>query len=193
MRKIILMAAVALTMAATGANAQNKYVDVKPFEFEVGVGMAAGGKSDGTKATPGAALFIEGRYNIGSTPFDIGLQGYLGSYDRDGVMVGGQRLDMHIMPRLVTVYGDYNFRQWRRVSLFGGVGVGYAHVINQRQGETGFGIGNTVRDNFFAVTPRIGAEFFNHLRFTVDYKIISKDYSFFGVNLSFAFGGGVRK
>jgi len=186
------MAAVAV-MTAVSANAQGEFGDVKPFEFEAGFGMATGGKSNGTKVTPGAALYIEGRYNIQNSPFDVGLQGYLSNFDRDNVMVDGRRLDMHIMPRLVTVYGDYNFRQWKRVSLFGGLGLGCAHVINQRQGETGFGIGNTVRDNFFAVTPRIGAELFNHIRLTVDYKIISKDYSCLGINLGFAFGGGVRK
>jgi len=117
----------------------------------------------------------------------------MGNYDRDGVPVDGQKLDMHIMPRAVTLFGDYNLRPWRRVSFFGGLGAGYANVINQRQGETGLGIGNTTRDNLLIITPRVGAEFFHRIRLTVDCKIIPKSYTCLGVNLGFVFGGGTKR
>jgi len=196
MKKLFLMAAVAV-MTAVSANAQeHRFGDVMPFEFEAGVGVATGNQPSGTTVSPGAILYIEGRYNIPNTPFDVGMQGYLGNFWRDNVaLVDGHRLGRHIMPRLVTVYGDYNLRQWRRVSLFGGVGLGYARVINKQSGGIGFGIniGNDVRENFLAVTPRVGAEFFHRVRLSVDCKIISKYYSCFGVNLGFTFGGGIQE
>jgi hypothetical protein len=179
--------------ATTTAFAQmGDYGDVRSFEGEVGFGVTAGGRARGVSVTPGLSLFAEVRYNIPKSPFDVGLQGYLGSFDRDNVVIAGNSFDMHIMPRLLTVYGDYNFRKWKRVSLFGGVGAGYAYVINQRN-ATGHSFGKTLRERFFAFSPRIGAEFFNHIRLTLDYKLISKDYSCFGANLSFVFGGGMQK
>ena len=37
------------------------------------------------------------------------------------------------MPRTFIAYADYNFRKWNSVSLFGGLGIGYAQVFSQYQ------------------------------------------------------------
>jgi opacity protein-like surface antigen len=89
-------------------------------------------------------------------------------------------------------YGDYNFRHWRRVSLFGGIGLGYVHVFKQFQTVPWDGEHSSY-DNCFAFSPRVGAEFFSHIRLTVEYKVITKSYSYFGANLGFAFGGGRKR
>jgi len=192
MKKMFLMAAVAVMTATTGAFAQGyRFGDVKPFEFEVGAGVAMGNRPSGTQVAPGAFFLIEGRYNVPGTPFDVGVQGYMGGYHRNNVApVDGHRSGRYIMPRIVTLYGDYNFRQWRRVSLFGGAGLGYARVVNKHSGS---GVGNTVRENFLAITPRVGAEFFHRVRLTFDCKLVSKYYSAFGVNVGFVLGGGARE
>jgi len=42
-------------------------------------------------------------------------------------------------------------------------------------------------------SPRVGAEFFNRIRLTMDYKLLPKEYTFLGVSLGFVFGGGPKK
>jgi hypothetical protein len=167
--------------------------EVKIVEVEIGFGVMQGHKADKAKSTAGAMIFFETRYNIPYTAFDIGLQGSMGSYDRDHALIENNIWNQHIMPRVVSVYVDYNYRKWRRVSLFGGLGFGYANAINQRQtDDPTFWDKDEERKKYFAVSPRIGAEFFNHLRLTLDYKLVPK-YSYLGVNLGFAFGGGEVK
>jgi opacity protein-like surface antigen len=179
-------------IVAVSANAQeDNYSNVKPFEFEVGFGISQGEFGNNGKA--GSALFLEARINIEDTPFDVGLQGCIPYYDKNNVEVNNHIYDMHIMPRSIMAYGDYNFRHWRRVSLFGGIGLGYAYVINQHWSEISNFYNDTTRSNCFAFSPRIGAEFFSHIRLTVEYKVITKSYSYFGANLGFAFGGGRKR
>ncbi len=134
----VLIFLVAILLGVSAASAQKSdYGDVRRFEGELGVGFATAGKAGGIKVTPGMALFLEGRYNIDNTPFDVGLQILFTNYARDGVMIDGERYDMHIMPRPFIVYGDYNFRRWKRVSFFGGLGLGYAQVVNQSRWSNG--------------------------------------------------------
>ena len=42
-------------------------------------------------------------------------------------------------------------------------------------------------------SARIGAEFIHHIRLTVDYKLINKKSSFFGVTIGGVIGGGKKK
>jgi opacity protein-like surface antigen len=167
--------------------------EVRPFEFEAGFGITQGQASAGEKATVGLSLAMELRYNIPNTPFDLGLRGSLGAYDRDHSLIDNHIWNQHIMPRSVTLYADYNHGRNKNVSLFGGLGLGYTHVINQLQtDDPNFWDKDTLRENYFAVSPRIGVEFFHRLRLTVDYRLMSK-YSFGGISIGFVFGGGVKK
>lgn len=124
-------------------------------------------------------------------------------YDSDGVSMfldeltgtseSKHRVNQHIMPRSAVVYSDYNYRKWKHISLFGGIGLGCAQVVNQvEDDEPEYWYRDTWRENFFVFSPRVGVEFFNHIRLTVNYKALSK-YSRWGVNLGFAFGGGAKK
>ncbi|MDR2911824.1 MAG: hypothetical protein LBV38_00770 [Alistipes sp.] len=179
-----------VSLVANGQGQKQDYADVRAFELEVGAGINKGIGS-GIAAINGG-LFLELRHNIPDTPFDVGIQGSLNQFDRDNLVIEGRSgSSVHIMPRLAVVYGDYNLRKWRRVSLFGGVGLGYANIFTQTH-VPGYLVYNSSHEKFLAFSPRIGAEFFNRARLTLDCKIVSKNYSFLWASLGFVFGGGYR-
>lgn len=50
--------------------------------------------------------------------------------------------------------------------------------------------GAAYKDNTHVFCPRVGVEFINRIRLTAEYRIMKKEYSFFGLNLGVVFGGG---
>jgi hypothetical protein len=45
----------------------------------------------------------------------------------------------------------------------------------------------------FILSPRIGVEFFRHVRLTCYSKICMKAYNNVGLSIGYAFGGGLKK
>ena len=91
----------------------------------------------------------------------------------------------------MVTYLDYNYRLKERVSIFTGIGVGLAAIDYEYPQWIS---DNTYEQRYLfsrsaVVTPRVGVEFFKRLRLTVEYRLMRKDYSYFGVNLGFSIGG----
>lgn len=190
MKKYVVL--IVLTMVSFGLNAQN-YNDVKRVEFEIGGGFITGTKIDGGIPQIGMQLFAETRLNVTGTPFDVGLQASFGYFNRKENMFGYET-DVRNRGTLVT-FVDYNFRKWKRTALFGGLGIGMSAVNYEYSWideETDRRNHDTAFDRSFVVNPRIGVELWNHLRITAEYKLMKREYSYFGLNIGGVFGGGYR-
>jgi hypothetical protein len=165
---------------------------VRPFEFEAGVGAIVNAER-GNGSSLGPTVFVEARHNFRNPAFSLGLQAMLGYWDGDHgevfetITMPGTPANTHyenewLWPLSVTVYGDYNFVRGRKVSLFGGAGVGVTTYAGEAMQSS----------TFFTLSPRVGVEFARRLRFTVDYKMIGSEYQTFGVGLGITFGHRAR-
>lgn len=187
MKKLLVLSL--LFFVSRSVPAQN-YNHVRRMEFEVGMGVSKAHKIDGAAAKAGMQLYLETRMNVVDTPFDVGLQIMLGAFDRKPNYA---EYEQTIRYRGIMSFGaDYNLRRWKHVAPFVGIGLGMAFVDNtyspyksaSRREEI------TDYDRSVVFNPRIGVELFSHLRITAEYKWMKKDYSFFGFNVGFVFGGG---
>lgn len=184
MKKIIL-SIIFLVMPLLALSQGN---NVRNFELEVGLGTQffsktiAKGFPPTDKANCGLNLVIEPRFNISGTPFDVGSQFSIGFFDRQWMDVGAISYSMLSQ----TFFFDYNFRKWKNIHLFGGVGLGMSFI-----NLSGFDL--QARDRSGIAEPRIGAEFFNHLRLTLNYRIMKREYSYFGITIGCAFWGGYNR
>jgi len=134
------------------------YSDVRLFEFEIGVGgnvglsgswHEQGSKSGDTHEVydvyggyggrAGVSLYFEPRFNIPRSPISVGMQlsfGLAGDlHDVDLYYSGHSHVSLYYVHRedmQITYSGvafaDYNWRNWRHVSMFAGLGVGIAKV-----------------------------------------------------------------
>ncbi len=164
------------------------------MEYEAGIGVNKAHKINGAVAEAGLQLYLETRRNIIDTPFDVGVQAMLGSFDR--------KPDYALYEHTIRYRGtlvfltDYNLRKWKRVQPFVGLGIGMSFVddtyaryepdLSRRMEQTSY-------DRSFVFNPRIGVELFSHLRATAEYRWMKKGYSYFGFNVGFVLGGGLRK
>ena len=84
---------------------------------------------------------------------------------------------------------DYNFNLGKKVSPFGGMGLGlnmYNIIVgsydnDRTDGTTGIG-----------VMPRAGIELGRHLRFTLNAHLGKRIYNTVGLSVGYAFGGGAK-
>lgn len=191
--KKLLIAGLALLLWQ-GIRAQN-YNAVRRMEYEIGIGLNKGHALDGAAAKPRIQLYAEIRMNMKDSPFDVSLQGMIGYFDRDK---GGDFIwqtdpvwSETMWSRSLVTFADYNFRRWKHIAPFVGLGIGMSAI------EEEYGVGaecpERYYDTAFVLNPRVGVEFFNHLRITVEYKLMRKEYSFFGFNIGGVFGGGYKK
>lgn len=189
-----LLAGIALLLSS-GVCAQN-YNAVRRMEYEVGIGLNKGHGLYGTAAKPRIQLYAEIRMNMKDSPFDIGLQGMLGYFERQrSAGYFGWQSDSGwsetIRSKSLVTCADYNLRRWKNIAPFVGLGIGMSAI------EDEYGVGaecpERYYDTAFVLNPRIGAEFFNHLRITVEYKRMQREYSFFGFDIGVVFGGGYKK
>ncbi|MEG0807612.1 MAG: hypothetical protein RR410_04595 [Alistipes sp.] len=191
MKKLLISGVFVLLVIS--AYTQN-YNSVRRMEYEVGIGVNKAHKINEAVAKAGLQLYLETRMNIIDTPFDIGVQALFGSFDR--------KPDYALYEHTIRYRGtlvfltDYNLRKWKRVQPFVGLGLGMSFVddthsryepdMSRRMEQTSY-------DRSFVFNPRIGVELFSHVRVTAEYKWMKKDYSYFGFNLGFVFGGGLRR
>lgn len=169
--------------------------NVRNFEFEIGLGTQffsktiAKGFPPADKANCGLNLVIEPRFNISGTPFDVGCQFSMGGFDRQWI----NSMQIYYKFTMQSFFFDYNFRKWKNIHLFGGVGLGMAFInTSTRYDVPGYSNSNSW-DRSGIVEPRIGAEFFNHLRLTLNYRIMKREYSYFGITIGCAFWGGYNR
>lgn len=180
MKKKILLC-IFMALPALFVKGQNSIPEIKKFEFEISVGTTYGiDKFVGDKKL-GPAFALEGRYNFSQLPMDIGVELYLGSTVR-----GYEEVDLSNRIFSFMAFTDYNFNRGKNISPFVGLGMGIAScdVIEGSYGEEGAR---------YVFSPRIGVEFFRHLRVTCYSKICQKGYNNVGLSIGYAFGGGLKK
>jgi opacity protein-like surface antigen len=162
---------------------------VKTFEFEPFLGATYGLSSQAGHRDIGQASGMEGRWNIRKYPFDTGIQLYLGSaetYYKRVEYISCRTLSF-------TVIGDYNWKLGSSFSPFAGLGLGlnyydmigselYQHYNDTDTDVLGLGL-----------VPRVGIEFFRHIRITLTGHLGKKTHNTVGLALGYAFGGGKRK
>ncbi len=154
---------------------------IKSFEFEISLGTTYGIDKYVGDERFGPAFAFEGRHNFQKRPLDLGLEIYCGSTLRND-----DGSDQSCRIASIILFSDYNFNRGKRVSPFIGLGVGAAtcDVIMGSNGEEG---------GRFILSPRIGVEFFRHVRLTCYSKICMKAYNNVGLSIGYAFGGGLKK
>ncbi len=187
--------------------------DVRRFEVELGLGIAASPeKLNFDNAESGYIFFAEARYNFADVPVNIGLHW--------STQLIGRELEGYYKPdptgwcmvnyntNAIMVVSDYTFRRGKRISFFAGAGVGIANYRTQSELliKDGYSFGSddfNIEEHSYRVPyseytgicfmPRVGVEFFNHLRLTADYKIGKKGYNHFDFTLGVVIGGGRKK
>ena len=178
MKKGIILSAIALCLLALPGKAQEP---VRNVEFEMGFGSGAAiwlGKSCAS-----LEFKMELRCNLPRSHWDLGM------YFAVAEAVDGIQYDKvnHLYLDEVTTYMlpiiDYNWRRGKKISYFFGGGLGmYTSRIN---GYTDAGM---------CFMPRAGAEFFNRLRLTADYKWnLQGTYDYLNFSVGFVIGGGRKQ
>lgn len=199
MKKLIFAFAL-LVLCSLPGNAQTGHPEaadreVGRLEGEIGGGFSFGAdKLNFDKNKLGATFYAEGRYNMRRVPLDVGVQAGGTIFHRESVNAG----QLKFRTWNVMAVTDYNFRRYKNISLFAGVGLGYASLdhsapitFDDSQSNWG-GFSTGTRTGSFCFMPRIGVELFHHLRVTLDYKLQEKANRHFGLSLGVVFGGGRR-
>ena len=191
MKKLLVIGIFSFIIAPLSLFGQNR--SIQRFEFEVAGGGIYPNVRDGIPAAPGFQVLGEFRYNI-SDLFDVGLQVLFNEFCRDNFLIS----EYHTYSNYALYsYSDYNWRAARDLNFFLGAGVGasfiedYKYFVHSEDGKN-----QRDKMTYFSVSPRFGVELFNQLRLTVEYKLPGFPfnwngyaYSYFGVNIGYAFGG----
>ena len=140
-------------------------------------------KYQGVNADLGTMLVFEPRFNIPNSAIDVGIQSSLGyiAYQREEAD--------YIHFNTFAIFCDYNWRNWKRMSLFAGFGLGLDNRLSSPDLDSGF----TVSGQSALTVPRIGAEFFQHIRISAEYGLKIQAYSYLGLTVGVVFGGGYKK
>jgi hypothetical protein len=172
MKQIILLTGFIVIYSAAFAQKQQ----YRLVEGELGVSMPFGipatYSEQSMEISPG--LYGEIRFNIPDRHLSIGTQLYLAGWTVKGYDVSNKRNTV----ALNTVF-DYNFSEIKGFLLpFAGSGIGLASLNESSK---------------LYISPRIGVEVWNRLRFSFGYNITNRLYSGFVVKLGFVAGGGKKK
>ncbi|MDR1182392.1 MAG: hypothetical protein LBL13_10495 [Bacteroidales bacterium] len=173
MKKVILLTGFIVIYSAVFAQKQQ----YKLVEGELGLsmpfGMPATYGEESLEISPG--LYGEIRFNIPNRHLSVGAQLYITGWTVTGY-------DTYTSKRntiaLNTVF-DYNFNEIKGFLLpFAGFGIGLANLNESSE---------------LYISPRIGVEVWNRLRFSFGYNFTAYSYSGFVVKLGFVVGGGKKK
>lgn len=178
----------AMNFMPINAKAQNKDVQRIEFEFRAGLTTPLGSYHGGSAQT-GAALGMEGRYNLKGAPCDCGLMLDLTTARRGFEPMDRKDLDIWQSNRTLALaaIGNYNFQQGRNINPFIGVAIGVA--VNDVVGDKIYPSKGT--SLFFS--PRIGIELIHHLRLTVSSNFSRKGYNNLQFSLGLVVGGRPKK
>ena len=164
MRKLTLI--LTLLILAGSAFAQTQKREVRRFEIEPHIGIAS---------TSFITAGIEYRYNFNQRPWDVGIN-----------------CSMDFSGSRITTVGDYNFARNKNISFFIGIGAGWANTdilnIDEAIEEYGDSCCASTQD-CLCVYPRIGLEFFRHLRLTATVNTYNFKEAEFLLTLGVAIGG----
>ena len=152
-----------------GGKMENRDYNIQHFEFEPFCGISTGGA---------IVLGLEARYNF-NKPYDVGIN-FAGDFN-------GTRL---------TAVGDHNFLERKRLTLFGGVGAGWANtcILNIEEAiELYSDACCASTESCFCFYPRVGVELFEHLRLTAAVNTYNFKKAELAITIGAAIGGGKRK
>ena len=151
-----------------GSRIENRDWNIQHFEFEPFFGLSSGA----------FLLGLEARYNF-NKPYDVGIN-FAGDFN-------GIRL---------TAVGDHNFLERKRLTLFGGVGAGWANtcILNIEEAIELYGDACCAStESCFCFYPRVGVELFEHLRLTAAVNSYDFKKAELAITIGAAIGGGKRK
>ena len=172
--------------AACGLQAQER-AGAGRVEDEAAVGATFGYSSlkGYANAAAGPCLAVECRYNFRRRPFDAGLRIEASLYSRQP---RSSCSSDHFPVAAVMAVGGYNLPVARAVTLYAGVGVGYAGIMGTAAvAEAGDGrFDGQLR---FAAMPRIGCECRNRLRVTLGYVCTERANRHLSLTVGVAIGG----
>ena len=155
-------------LALGGSKIENKEWNTYHFEGEPFFGISSGA----------FLLGLEARYNF-NKPYDVGIN-FAGDFN-------GARL---------TAVGDHNFLERKRLTLFGGVGAGWANtcILNIEEAIELYGDACCAStESCFCFYPRVGVELFEHLRLTAAVNTYNFKKAELAITIGAAIGGGKRK
>lgn len=155
-------------LALGGSKIENKEWNTYHFEGEPFFGISSGA----------FLLGLEARYNF-NKPYDVGIN-FAGDFN-------GIRL---------TAVGDHNFLERKRLTLFGGVGAGWANtcILNIEEAIELYGDACCAStESCFCFYPRVGVELFEHLRLTAAVNTYNFKKAELAITIGAAIGGGKRK
>lgn len=185
MKKIILLVLLGVVLFSWDINAQNRSTEVGKLEFEIGGGILFSGINDGVAGERGFHGMGEFRYNI--LPFlDAGLQFAYSRFDRNYIH---EFRYTEIQNNIISAFCDYNWRAADDMNFFVGLGIGYAAISNNIWYTNAAGTNRLQDISSVSVNPRFGFELFNQVRFTFEYKITKREFSYWGASLGYVFGG----
>lgn len=159
---------------------------VQKFEGEFRAGFTAPlGGFHSANSLMGATVGWELRYNFTESAWDCGLMVDASTARWEFEPQSGMA-QINRTPAL-AVTGGYNFRQGKKVNPFVGMAVGVAFCdVTDFEYESWPGTA-------FYIAPRVGVEFFHHLRLTSQFNISKKGYHNVGVTLGLVIGGRPKK
>ena len=152
-------------------------VEVRRVEGSISLGASFFEDSfyESTAGEIGLLSSVELRYNFRSVPMDVGVMSMMDIRGGDCELCNGSwEGDLSFLA--VT---DYNFHRGRKVSYFVGAGVGAT-----------FYDADTTK---LCIMPRVGMEFFNHLRLTMAYMAGTNAKNTLNLTLGVAIGGGRKR
>ncbi|MBR3302735.1 MAG: outer membrane beta-barrel protein [Bacteroidales bacterium] len=195
MKKLIVLIFALCLLNCPTLYSQNR---VRAIEGGLFVGLGSGTNKCGYKSMAvGVGLGAELRYNFQNLPIDLGIQYSLSMVNRkyEKTLYYDPDPTTRSKSSNLLLIGDYNFNRGNKVSVFVGLGTGLAKFEDSAPAEES-ALGRVFigdRRYSFCFMPRVGVEFFNRLRLSVEYKIEEKANSNIAFNIGFAFGGGKIK
>lgn len=186
-RKMIFVTLCFISAALVG-KAESTNVQMLEGEIRAGLTVPLGAYHGGSAQVSGD-LGIEGRYNFRNSPWDCGLMLELSTARRGFNHLYDDDYDRWQSNRTLglAILGDYNIRQGRKVNPFIGAALGVA--FNDVVGDKYFPTNGT--SILFA--PRVGVEFFHHIRLMTQFNICRKGYNNFSLTLGFVIGGRLKR
>ncbi len=182
MKKIVIISSILLFFAAFPSISQTR----RHFEFEPFLSMDFPIYNADGKEMPHPGFGFETRYNFSNIPLDLGLEVSLSVADRD-FMIDSEKRQTALRNATFALYGDYSFNIGNKFTPFIGAGFGYAQMRSMKNYNPW-----TTPHHGITFIPRFGVEIFNHLRLTVDCRILNKYYNTVGLKIGYSFGRGIK-
>lgn len=181
MKPSFLFLAVFLCSATAGAQ------QLRRCEGEIGAVVPVAAKRYGGKFEPAWNVYAEGRRNFAAVPLDLGIRLQYGAFYRSWAST---HVDRNYRAGTLMAVADYTFRRLSRVAFFAGCGAGISLVQVEHAGPAS----KSYRLEAAAcLEPRVGIDFFHHLRLTVGYRLLNREYSTLEVGVGIVVGGGPKR